>query len=58
MVDFTLRSGGYAELNILNGYNHNDGIDYSYRETDLINRLLSYRKCDFNHVPKPYEDLF
>ena len=58
MVDFTLRSGGYAELNILNGYNHNDGIDYSYRETDLINRLLSYRKCDFNHVPEPYEDLF
>lgn len=58
MVNFTLRSGGYAELNILNGYNHNDGIDYSYRETDLINRLLSYRKCDFNHVPEPYEDLF
>ncbi len=58
MVDFTNRNGGMAELNIIRDKGHNDGIDYAYRETDLIQRLLSYRKSDFSHIPEVCEDIF
>ena len=58
MVDYTVQNGGIAELNILNGYGHNDGIDYAYRETNLIERLISYRKHSFGHVFEPCEELF
>ncbi len=58
MVSATVCNGGAAELNVLKEKGHNDGIDYAYRETDLINRLLSYRKTDFTHVPEPCEELF
>ncbi len=58
MVNSTIRHGGVAELNTLSGCEHNDGIDYAYRETDLINRLLSYRKLDYEHIPEPCEEFF
>lgn len=58
MVEFTNRNGGTAELNVLKGKEHNDGIDYAYRETDLIRRLLSCRRSDFSHVPEFCEELF
>lgn len=58
MVDFTIAKGGVAELEVLKGMGHNDGIDYAYRETDLVQRLLSYRKTDFSHIPEPCEEIF
>ena len=58
MVNFTNNNGGVAELNILKDKEHNDGIDYAYRETDLIQQLLSYRKYDFAHIPEICENLF
>lgn len=58
MVNSTVRNGGTAELNILKNKGHNDGIDYAYRETNLIQRLLSFRKNDFTHIPEPCEELF
>jgi predicted peptidase len=58
MVSFTNQKGGMAELILLKDKNHNDGIDYAYRETDLIQRLLSYRKTDFSHIPENCEELF
>lgn len=58
MVDFTNRFGGKAELNVLEGRGHNDGIDYTYQNTDLVERLLAYRKHDFDHVPEPCENMF
>ena len=58
MVDFTKQHGGTAELNILKDMGHNDGIDYAYRETDLIERLISYRISDFAHIQDVCEDLF
>ncbi len=58
MVNFTNNFGGMAELNILKEKGHNDGIDYAYRETDLIKRLLAYRKSDFKHIPEPCEEFF
>ncbi len=58
MVNSTVCNGGLAELHILKGQDHNDGIDYAYRETDLIKRLLSYRKSNLAHIPEPCEELF
>ena len=58
MVNSTVAHGGVAELHIIKEKEHNDGIDYAYRETDLIQRLLSYRKIDFEHIPEPCEELF
>lgn len=58
MVEFTNRHGGTAQLYPIKEKGHNDGIDYVYRETDLIPRLLSYRKQDFSHIPEPCEEMF
>ena len=58
LVEYTNRNGGNAELHLLEGLEHNPGIDYAYRHTDLIPRLLSYRKTDFSHVPEICEDMF
>lgn len=58
MVEYTNRLGGQAELTLLSGYGHNDGIDYAYRHTDLLPRLLSYHKQDFSRVPEPFEEFF
>ena len=58
MVDFTKQNGGNAELNVLVDYEHNDGIDYAYRETNLIERLISYRKQHFDYVFEPCEEFF
>lgn len=57
-VDKTNANGGTATLHILNGFGHNDGIEHAYRETDLIDKLLTYRKSNFEHVPEPFEEVF
>ena len=58
MVECANRYGGDAQLHILKGKEHEDGIDYAYRETDLIDRLLSYRKTDFSHIHEICEEMF
>lgn len=54
MVDLVNRFGGHAELFRLENMEHNDAIDFAYRNTDLIERLLSCRKKDFSPVPEPF----
>lgn len=58
MVDAVKRCGGNAELVLFPGLGHNDGIDYAYRNTDLIDRLLNLRRTDFSKVKEPCEDMF
>lgn len=58
MTDAINAAGGKAELNILPGLGHNDGIDFAYRRTELIERLLQLRKTDFSRVYEPYEEYF
>lgn len=58
MTDAVKNSGGYAELILLPGLGHNEGIDYAYRHTDLIERLLKLRKTDFSRVKEPCEEYF
>lgn len=58
MVDGVNRDGGSAELTLLEGYGHNDGIDYAYRNTDLIDKLLGFRRTDFTRIPEVLEGMF
>lgn len=58
MVDAVNAAGGKAELLLLDGMGHNDAIDYAYRQTDLIDRLLSYRRTDFTPVPEFCHECF
>ena len=55
-LDFTVSTS--ERFHFLKEKGHNDGIDYAYRETDLIKRLLSYRKSNFAHIPEPCEEIF
>ena len=58
MTDAVNKAGGKAELNLLEGLGHNDGIDYAYRRTDLIERLILLRRTDFSRVKEPCEEYF
>lgn len=58
MTDAVTKSGGKAELNILSGLGHNDGIDFAYRHTDMIERLILLRRTDFSRVKEPCEEYF
>ena len=58
MVGHVKESGGNAELNLLDVPGHSDSINYTYRETDIIQRLLSFRRTDFTYVPDVCEEMF
>lgn len=58
MVDGVNRSGGKAELIRLEGFAHNDGINYAYSDTDLINWILAQRKDFFEEVPECLSEMF
>lgn len=58
MVDAVNRNGGRAELMVLEGMEHNDGINYAYRETDVTDWLLNQRRTDFSEVPEMFSYLF
>lgn len=58
MVDAVNRNGGNAQFIALEGKEHNDGIDYAYRETNLINWLLGQRRTDFTKVEEVFSNLF
>lgn len=50
--------GGCAKLLMIEGKGHNDGIDYAYENTDLIEWLLAQRRTDFSRVKEPLEEMF
>lgn len=52
MVNGVNNTGGKAKLLLLDNLGHNDGIDYAYRNTDLIDWLLSQRRTDFSIIPE------
>lgn len=51
-------NGGNAKLEILENYGHNDGINYAYEHTDLIEWLILQRRTDFSKVPEFCSHLF
>lgn len=52
MVNSVNAAGGKGKLLLLEGKEHNDGIDDAYRNTDLIPWLLSMRRTDFSIIPE------
>lgn len=58
MVDGVNDSGGHAELIEINGYGHNDGIDFAYRNTKVIAWLLQQRRTNFEYIPEVCESIF
>ncbi len=58
MVNGVNASGGKAELITLQDYGHNDGIDYAYRNTKLIDWLIEQRRTNFDYVPEVCESMF
>lgn len=58
MVEAINKAGGSAKLVLLPELGHNDGIDYTYENTDIIDWLLSRRRTDFTRTPEICEELF
>lgn len=52
MVDAVNANGGHAELEIVKGYGHNDGINHVYEEGKIIEWLLKQKRTDFTPVPE------
>ena len=51
MCDAVTAAGGEARLVLLENLGHDDGINYAYAHTDLVDWLLQQRRRDFNFVP-------
>ncbi len=58
MVDGVNNSGGQAEYIELDGYGHNDGIDFAYRNTKLMDWLIPLRRTNFEYIPEICEEMF
>ena len=56
--DVVAGTGGQVIFKSLPGLGHMDGIDYAYRNTDLIPWLLEKRRTDRTHVKEICEDMF
>lgn len=51
-------SGCDVEMKILKGRNHIDGIEEAYKDTYLIDWLISQRRTNFKYVPEFLEEMF
>ena len=58
MVNRIKGFGGNAELIILEGFEHNDGINEAYEREELIYLLMKQRRTDFSDVPEEVSDCF
>ncbi|MBE6729151.1 MAG: hypothetical protein E7568_02820 [Ruminococcaceae bacterium] len=51
-------NGGNAKLELLLNLGHNDGINFAYEHTDIIDWLLMQRRTDFDEVAEFCSHLF
>lgn len=58
MVDGVNSNGGNAEIIELDGLGHNDGIDFAYRNTNIIDWLVKQRRTNFEYIPEICEGIF
>ena len=58
MTDAVNANGGSARLIKLDGLGHNDGIDFAYRNTEIIEWLIGQRRNNFDYVPEICEEFF
>ena len=52
------RKGFEAEMKILEGFGHNDGIEKAYEDPYLVNWLIDLRRQNFNLLPEFLEEMF
>lgn len=52
------RKGFEAEMKILEGLGHNEGIEKAYEDPYLVNWLIDRRKQNFNFIPEFLEEMF
>ena len=58
MIKNILSNGGNAELFVLDGFGHNDGIYEAYKNHDLIEWILKQRRTNFESVKEVCEEWF
>ena len=58
MTDAVRACGGDAELTLLPGMGHNEGIEYAYEHTDVTEWLISMRRTDHTPVPEFLSEYF
>ena len=58
MVNAVNKAKGNATLTVLPNWDHNGGIDAAYRDTDVIEWLLSQKRTDFTPIPEMYSKYF
>ncbi len=58
MTDAVNEAGGSAELYVIEGYGHNNAIDYAYRNTNLLSWLLGQRRTNFDKIPEFCSECF
>ena len=58
MVNAVNKAKGNATLTVLPNWDHNGGIDAAYRDTDVIEWLLSQKRTDFTPIPEMFSKYF
>ncbi len=58
MVDAVKNAGGKAEFTVFEGAMHNDAIEKTYEETDLMDILINTVREDFSEVKETFSEYF
>lgn len=58
MVDAVNKNGGNAQMVVLKGFEHGDGIEYAYEHTELLDWIFAQRRVDFSPLPEPFSAEF
>ncbi len=58
MVKAVNLNGGKATLEIIKNCGHSDGINYAYKNTDLIENMLKFKRTNFDYIPDVCEEMF
>ncbi len=58
MVDGVNQNGGNATLTVFDELGHNDAIDEAYRNTDLVERLISIKRENYEPIAEAFSQFF
>lgn len=58
MVDGVNKNGGNAQLIVIGGFGHGDGIEEAYEKTELTEWILKQRRTSFEKVAEAFSEYF
>ena len=58
MVDAVNKNGGSAQLVVLEGFEHGNGIEYAYEHTELLSWILAQHRENFSPLAEPFSPEF